>query len=206
MPFCVSYCVLAARHALIDGASPLKKLAIGLIAACLFSSAASAQVLIIGSKIGKQCYDEALRSQTQPVSREYSCTEAIKSRTLSKKDLAAVYINRGIIRMRGSRFEAALEDYDAAKTLRPNQGAIYLNEGAAYIASGRPAAAIPSLTKALELETQDPHAAHYNLGLAHELTGDVNAAYRAFQKALELRPDWDLAQQQLERFTVVSTG
>ena len=108
--------------------------------------------------------------------------------------------------MRNSRFEAALEDYDTAKDLRPNQGAIYLNEGAAYIASGDPATAILSLKKALELDTQEPYAAHYNLGLAYEITGDVTAAYHAFQKALELRPDWDLPKDQLTRFTVVSEG
>jgi len=81
-------------------------------------------------------------------------------------------------------------------------------------ARGKPARILPqtisiavsSLKKALELETQDPHAAHYNLGLAYDLTGQVTEAYYAFKKAEELRPDWDLPKKQLERYSVVSTG
>lgn len=177
-----------------------------LITTALVAGAAKAQVLVIGSKAGKACYTAALHSQTKPFTRETPCTDAIKSRTLDNRDLAATYINRGIVRMRNQKIEGALSDYEEALKLRPNKGAIYLNRGAAHIAAGDYAKAIPDLKKALDLDTQDAHAAHYNLGLAYELTGDVTSAYYAFQKALDLRPDWQLAKDQLERFTIVSTG
>lgn len=176
-----------------------------LAAACL-ASVAHAQVLTIGSSIGKECYNAAVLSQTIPIGRESACDEAINARTLDKRNLAATHINRGIIRMRASKFDGALADYQAASELRPGFGAIYLNQGAALIGAGRPGDAIASLNKALDLDTQDPEAAHYNLGLAHELTGDVTSAYYAFAKALEIRPDWQLAKDQLARFTVTSEG
>ena len=184
----------------------MKKLGFALIAATCLAGAAHSQALVIGSGIGQKCYDTAVLSQSIPITDESSCNEAIKSRRLSRRELAATHTNRGIIRMRSNRLETALQDYAIASELRPNFGPIYLNQGAAMISAGHHRDAIESLNKALELETENPHAAHYNLGLAHELSGDVTAAYHAFQKALELRPNWELAKTQLERFTVVSEG
>ncbi len=174
--------------------------------ALMLPSFASAQVLILGSKIGSECYQAALISSRYLPSDERACTEAIKSDSISRRDLAATHVNRGIIRMRKSQYDAAIKDYNEAANLRPKLGAIFLNKGAALISAGRTIEAIETLMHAIELDTDDPHAAHYNLGLAYEAKGDVQAAYYAFQKALEIKPDWELAQQQLERFTVVSTG
>ena len=182
------------------------RLTFSLIAGTLLAGAASAQSLVIGSSIGQECYNAALLSRAVPISRERVCNEAIESHKLSKRDLAATHINRGIIRMNSNRLDTALEDYSKASKLRPNFGPIYLNQGAAMISAGHFEAAIESLNKALELDTQDPHAAHFNLGLAYERTGDVTSAYYAFRKALELKPDWSLAEAQIERFTVVSEG
>ena len=184
----------------------MRKFSFLLAAATVFAGAASAQVLVIGSNIGKPCYEAALLAQSIPLASEDKCDAAIESGELNRRDLAASYINRGIIRMRSNRLDKSLEDYAEAISLRPKFGAIYLNQGAAMVSAGHYRDAIDSLNKALELDTQDPHAAHYNLGLAHELSGDETSAYYAFQKALELRPNWQLAQQQLERFTVVSEG
>ena len=184
----------------------MKKLLVISAFALMFPSFASTQVLIVGSKIGADCYQAALISHSYAPSDERVCTDAIKSETISRRDLAATHVNRGIIRMRKAQYDAAVEDYDEAARLRPKLGAIYLNKGAALISAGRLTEAIETLLYSIELETHDIHAAHYNLGLAHEANGDVEAAYYAFQKALELKPDWELAAQQLERFSVVSTG
>ena len=184
----------------------MKKLLVISAFALMFPSFASAQVLIVGSKIGNECYQAALISHRYAPSDERVCTDAIKSDTISRRDLAATHVNRGIIRMRKAQYEAAIEDYDEAARLRPKLGAIYLNKGAALISAGRVTQAIETLLHSIELKTNDVHAAHYNLGLAYEANGDVPEAYYAFQKALELKPDWELPAQQLERFTVVSNG
>lgn len=177
-----------------------------LFSAFAVSGAANAQALVIGSSVGKACYEAALASDPSfpSTTREGVCDDAIRSSTISSRDLAATYINRGIIRMHKNKLEDAISDYEKASQLRPDLGAIYLNQGAAMIRAGRGADAIAALEKALALGTQDAHAAYYNLGLAHELDGDLTQAYYAFQKALDLLPDWPLAKDQLKRFTVIS--
>jgi tetratricopeptide (TPR) repeat protein len=147
----------------------------------------------------------AANPEPKPI-HERVCDDAIKGIDQSSRNLAASYINRGILRMRMDNYDGALEDYAAARELRPKLGAIYLNEGAARIGAGQPENAIAPLKKAVELDTQDLHAAHYNLGLAYDLTGDITNAYYAFQNALKVRPGWELAEEQLERYSVVSTG
>ena len=184
----------------------MKKLLIAFAIGLLLPAFANSQVLIVGSKIGADCYQAALASSRFAPQNDRVCTDAIKSDSINRRDLAATHVNRGIIRMRQLDHAGALEDYEEASRLRPKLGAIYLNKGAVLISAGRLSEAIESLSRAIELETKDVHAAHFNLGLAYERSGDVESAYYAFQKALEVNPGWELAEEQLERFTVVSSG
>ncbi|MEO1476005.1 MAG: tetratricopeptide repeat protein [Pseudomonadota bacterium] len=181
-----------------------RKLLMSAALALALTGTAAAQVVVLGSSLGKDCYD-AVTLNPMPLTRhERACSEALNSGTLQGRDLTATYVNRGIIRMRMNRFDEALEDYAVAKNRRPKLGAIYLNEGAARVAMGDAVGAIQSLETALQLDTQDPHAAYFNLGLAHELNGDASAAYQNYRKALELRPTWERVAKELERFTVVT--
>ncbi|MEO9970484.1 MAG: tetratricopeptide repeat protein [Hyphomonadaceae bacterium] len=163
---------------------------------------AYAQVLILGGGAGQDCY-QAVKFNLFPSARhERICTEAIEAGALDRKNLAGTYINRGIIRMRMQSYEAALGDYAKAERLTPNSGPLHLNKGAALIGARDFDTALISLNQAIALETQDPHAAHYNLGLAYEHLGQADLAYQSYQTALELRPDWSLPTKALERFTV----
>ncbi|MEL6323366.1 MAG: tetratricopeptide repeat protein [Pseudomonadota bacterium] len=173
-----------------------------LLGAAALSATATAQVLVLGSGLGKDCYDAVVTRPAPTAVDERACTRAINSGTLDQRNLTATYINRGIIRMRMEKFDASLEDYAEAKELRPDLGAIYLNEGAALIGMGDPSAGKAALEKSLELDTQDPQIAHFNLGLANEMLDDAQAAYFSYRKALELEPDWELPQRELSRFSV----
>ena len=66
--------------------------------------------------------------------------------------------------------------------------------------------AFASLNRAIELDSADLFAAYYNRAIAREQTGDVTGAYYDFQKSLELKPDWDLAMRQLNRFSIADQG
>ena len=161
-----------------------------------------AQVLIIGGEAGQDCY-RAVKFNPSPGTRhERICTDAIASGALDRVNLAGTLINRGIIRMRMGDFGPALEDYARAERMTPHSGALHLNKGAALIGIGDYDAALVSLNRALELETQEPYAAHYNIGVAHEYLGQAAPAYESYQAALELKPDWSLPTRALERFTV----
>ncbi|MDJ0920654.1 MAG: tetratricopeptide repeat protein [Henriciella sp.] len=173
--------------------------AIGLFLA----QAASAQVFVIGSGLGSECYDQTKSAYASFRSADAVCTRALREEAMTSKNRAATYVNRGVLRMRNGDYDAALADYASALTLKSDLGEAYLNEGAARIYQKDFAAALPPLNKAIELGTIDAFAAHYNRAIAREQTGDVPGAYYDFQIALELKPGWDLAESQLSRFTVI---
>jgi len=88
--------------------------------------------------------------------------------------------------------------------MRPEEGATYLNEGAAHILRKDFNSALVSLDKAIELDSHDLYAAYYNRAIAKENTGDIQGAYFDFKRADELNPDWDLAKRQMARFQVTT--
>lgn len=184
----------------------MKRLVFALACSGFLAGAANAQILVIGNSLGKDCFNAAKFSDGPASAQERTCTKAINSGTLDRRNLTATYVNRGIIRMRKKDFDGANEDYMAAEELNPSYGAIYLNQGAARIGAGEPAEAIPLLKKSLELDTQQPHVAHYNLGLAYDMTGQLTEAYYAFSDALELKPEWELAQSQIDRYILSTDG
>lgn len=182
----------------------MKKLAASLaLTVALLAPIATAQaVYVIGGGLGEQCFEETKRGRTSPSEAEQVCTRALNTEAMTTSNRAATFINRGVLRMRDGRYDAALEDYGNAERIKADEGAIYLNKGAAHIYMQDYGSAIPALDRAIQLDTQDLYAAYYNRAIAKEYTDDISGAYYDFMKALELKPEWQLAEQQLERFTV----
>jgi tetratricopeptide (TPR) repeat protein len=123
---------------------------------------------------------------------------------MKTENRAATYTNRGVLRMRSGDYDGALSDYGIAKNMKPELGAIWLNEGAAFIFLKDFDSALVSLDKAIELDSQELYAAYYNRAIARENTGDLAGAYADFQKTVELNPDFERAKWQLTRFTVTN--
>ena len=165
-------------------------------------ASASAQVFVVGGGLAKDCFELAKSGNYQFRTADETCTRAIQEETMTRANRAATYVNRGVIRMREGNYEDALSDYGRATDIQPELGAAYLNEGAAHIYRKNFDLALSPLNRAIELESADIFAAYYNRAIARENTGDVAGAYTDFQKALELKPGWDLAERQLNRFTV----
>ncbi len=171
------------------------------IITALLGPAAFAQVFVVGGGMAADCYDAAKTGSTR-LSAETICTQALRSEVLSRSNRAATYTNRGVIRMRDGDYDGALDDYAKAEEIDGDQGAIYLNRGAALIYMKQFGEALAPLNRAIELETQDLYAAHYNRAIAKENTGDIAGAYEDFRTALELKPEWEIAERQLSRFSV----
>lgn len=167
---------------------------------------ATAQVFVIGNGLGSECYQKAARKSNNFLDAETTCTKALREETMNKENRAKTYTNRGVLRMRDGRYDQALSDYAEALRLRPGLGEAWLNQGAAYIYKNDFGSALQSLNKSIDLGTNDLFAAYYNRGIARENTGDVEGAYYDFQKSLELKPEWPLAERQLNRFTVTPTS
>jgi tetratricopeptide (TPR) repeat protein len=63
--------------------------------------------------------------------------------------------------------------------------------------------AIAVLTEALSLGVSEPHKAYYTRGAAREQLGDLRGALEDYTTALEIRPDWGLADAEMQRLARV---
>lgn len=164
--------------------------------------AASAQVMVIGGGLAKDCYEAAKFGLMSSSDAEALCTRALEQEALNLTNRAATFTNRGVLRMRQGKLDVALSDYAASKRISPDSGPTWLNEGAAYILKQDYNSALVSLDRSIELESSDLYAAYYNRALARERTGDVEGAYFDFVKSKELNPEYTATDEQLARFTV----
>ncbi|NJM96941.1 MAG: tetratricopeptide repeat protein [Phormidesmis sp. RL_2_1] len=105
---------------------------------------------------------------------------------------AAVWSNRGNVRIRQNNLTGALEDYTQAIALAPDQPDAYLNRGALWEAMGQWESAIDDYNRVLRLNPDDP-AAYNNRGNAEAGQGDWELAIADYQAAITLQPSFSLA-------------
>lgn len=98
---------------------------------------------------------------------------------------AAVWSNRGNVRVSQNKLEEALADYSKAIELAPEQPDPYLNRGAALEGLGRWEDAIADYTHLLQIHPEDA-AAYNNRGNAKAGLGQWEAALADYQKAADL--------------------
>ena len=106
---------------------------------------------------------------------------------------AAVWSNRGNVRVSQNKLTAALADYDQAVALAPDQPDPYLNRGAALEGLGRWEDAIADYTQVLALNPKDA-AAYNNRGNAQGGLGHWEIALADYQKAVDLDPQFAFAR------------
>jgi tetratricopeptide (TPR) repeat protein len=165
---------------------------------------AHAASTVIGPGPARACY-EAANSGRADLPALLDCDTAISSPELNARDRAATVVNRGVIHLLRRDTANALKDFDRAIAWRPDLGEAYVNRGAALILQGDFQGAVTSINRGIELGAEDPHEAYFNRAIAHEKLDDMRAAYADYRRAIELKPDWALPQQELARFTVTST-
>jgi Tfp pilus assembly protein PilF len=177
-------------------------LALAAGAGLLAVGAAHAQaVTVLGGGMAKQCSDAALSGESD-LRFEEACNTALAVEALDLRDRAGTYVNRGVLKLRRKEFGSAMFDFNRAVELKPDIGEAYVNRGAALVGSRRYAEGLADLNKALEMGVQEPEKAYYNRALAFEGLDNMKAAYFDYQKAIELKPDWEMPRQELARFTV----
>ena len=164
---------------------------------------ASAGVTVIGNSNARLCYEAAESSGPASTSMLAYCDEALADRSLVKRDLVATYVNRGILRLRLNRTDAAIDDFDTAIGKDPGEAEAYLNKGMALLRSGTGGRdALALFDTALAKRTRKPAIAYYGRAIAHEMTGNVRQAYFDYRQASLLDPKWPLPQTELVRFSV----
>lgn len=171
------------------------------LAALLAAGGARASVTVIGGGQAEACSKAAIAGKSD-VRSEITCTNALETEMLSPRDRAGTLVNRGVLKLRRTNFEAAIKDFNAALSLQPTLGEAYVNRGAAAIGEHRYAESLPDLNRAISLGVEQPAKAYFNRALAYEGLDDVKSAYFDYQKAVELSPDWDAPKTELQRFHV----
>jgi len=168
----------------------------------LAASSANAAISVFGNTIARTCYESALNERSRP-SDIRICTEAIDDSRISGRDRVASYVNRGILHVQNGDFERAIADYDEAIELDSSEPEAYLNKALALLHQREGMAEIVDLlTAAIENGTQEPALAYYGRGVAHEMNGDVSAAYYDIRRAADIDPDWEIPARDLDRFRV----
>ncbi len=181
------------------------RMVIGLVSAILLVAPAGAAVTVIGSSSARLCY-EAARSARMSHGGVAQCDAALADGGLTGEDEVATYVNRGILRAIGGDVGGAASDYDAALARDPGEAEAWLNKGFLMLRGDHVAAAVPMFDAAIARNTAEPGMAHYGRAVAHELLGDLRAAYADYRRATELVPGWDVPRAELARFQVRATG
>ena len=149
----------------------------------------SPQVAVFHENLG-----HAYRKKGQAAEAEKELAEAAR---LSGKD-AMVWTALGHLRAEQNRFDDAVSAYRAAWELDPTDEEAASGLSSALIDSGKTAEAEAILVKALE---GSPKGASLwnNLGVARTRRGDYAGAVDAFQKAIGLDGNFEVARQNLAR-------
>lgn len=177
-------------------------LAIAGLGVAALSAPAGAAISVLNGSLGESCYEAAESGDTSADGLRI-CSLALEQTALDTRDRAATLINLGIIRSNSDDAEGALNSYNQGLALDPSLGEGYVDRGAAKIVLRDFSGAVDDISKGLALNANKPEIAYYDRAIANEALGNIRDAYIDYKKAVELRPDFALASQQLLRFKVV---
>jgi tetratricopeptide (TPR) repeat protein len=162
----------------------------------LCAGPAIAQVGVTGNSNARKCYNEAKAdgADTDP------CDKSLAGEMLIRRDLAATYVNRAVVRTNAGKLAAALKDLDRAESLRPDFGEIYASRGNVFFYQSSFEAALVEHNRGIAAGMKKLHAAYYNRGLALEQLGRIEEAKEAYRQSIALAPGFDLAKTRLLMF------
>jgi tetratricopeptide (TPR) repeat protein len=170
-----------------------------------FADAAFAQqaMMVFGGGYARDCY-QAVKGRETAVKALGVCNTAISEEKLSRSNLAATLVNRGIVYMREENYDRAMKDYDRALSLAPQMPEIKINLGAMLYHMGRFQESVEALNAGMTTENTDAlAAAFYNRALSYERLGEIQLAYSDYRSALAVIPGYQPAVRQLRRFSVL---
>ncbi|MES2032603.1 MAG: hypothetical protein V4466_00380 [Pseudomonadota bacterium] len=169
--------------------------------AVLAATPASGAAFVLGGGMANACSRAAIEGRDDRAAVD-TCSMALESQPLLKRDRAGTFVNRGVIHLRRQAYVDARRDFDAALAIEPDLGEAFVNRGAILIAQRQYAAGVTEIDRGLALSPDEPEKAYFNRALAHEGLDEMKSAWLDYQKALELRPDWDAPRRELARFSV----
>jgi tetratricopeptide (TPR) repeat protein len=133
-------------------------------------------------------YQKAIRSADRVISLSTKF-----SRLVSKANLAMAYTNRGAANANYFKeYERAIQDFDCAIELNPNNILAYSNRGITYYNLKEYRRAIQNFDRALELNPKYP-SAYFSRGNAYSCLNEYERAIDNFNYVIELDPSFACA-------------
>lgn len=167
---------------------------------------ASAAVLVLGQSRAASCYEAAEREVPTRNNIDV-CRAALAEDPLTARERVATHVNLGILHFFNRDYDTALERFDHALMLDPDEPEAVLNKAITYLRRDESGSrAVPLFSQAIDMGTREPALAYFGRGLAHEMNGDLTAAYMDIQRASQIAPDWSIPEQNLARFIVERRG
>jgi tetratricopeptide (TPR) repeat protein len=186
----------------------MKRLSLSLALAALAFGAptggAQAGIITLGNNsMAGDCFGFAERRDGRPEALAV-CSRALQLEPLDSENRAATLVNRGVLRMIHKDLRGAERDFDAALALDPSQSDAWVNKGFLRLRTGDGQAALPYLERAMKLGMRRPALVYFARGIAHEQSGNVQAAYADLNRARDMEPGWSMPEQALTRYQVVA--
>jgi tetratricopeptide (TPR) repeat protein len=187
--------------------------AAAVVGALSFPVASQASVAVYGGGRGEACW-RAARATTvlqmkatkdEAVWKAASinvCDDALTGEPLGLRDMAATWVNRGVLEMSRGGYVKAEDNFRQALRMMPNLAEAHINLGSAAIILHRLDEGISETKIGIDLGSADKERAYYNLGLAYESQGKLQQAYDSYKQASELMPTWQDPKDQMARFMI----
>jgi tetratricopeptide (TPR) repeat protein len=121
------------------------------------------------------------------------CTAVIQSGRETPEKLATAFDNRGVAYKLKGQYDQALQDYEQAMRLNPNNANAYNNRGIIYRIKGEYDRAIADYDEAIWLKNGDFPAAYYNRALAYADKGEYEQSLTDFDVVMRFDPKNALA-------------
>jgi tetratricopeptide (TPR) repeat protein len=125
-----------------------------------------------------------------------ACTKAYQASIPSYELRSEILTRRGLLQFSNGKFDKAARDFTKASELSADNNLANLGNGFAALMKSETQIAKAKFRDCDDHGKLAPLAA-YGLALALEQDGDMQAAEQAYQQALELRPEWEAAKENL---------
>ena len=157
-------------------------------------------LVVAGNPDANDCYRATMLPDAVAATSISSCNVALNTRRITRRQRAAILVNRGILYNHMGEYTSALEDFEKALELISDFPEAYINRGNAYFYTGQVERAIADYNRAIQRKSAKRHKAYFNRGLVNESRKKLDLAFADFVRANELKPDWVLAAGRVEHY------
>lgn len=132
-------------------------------------------LVVVGEGPERHCF-QAAKTGLDPLAGLGHCNMALNN-PLIIEDRVATFVNRGVILHRLNRIESAMNDFNLALRINPEQADAWLNRGVAELSMQQYNVALADIQKGIDFGPSEPAVAYFNRAIAYEKLNRIAEAY-----------------------------